>query len=350
MAPFLAALRRRLPALAAVFVAGALVAGVVAGLRRPVYRATATLLVAEPRFGPPGAGVDFNLTPVRSYTALLGSQALADACAATAGSDFAALSSALRARMPENTRLLEVSSAGPDPEALARFLNCVALKAVVENRRQNEALAANVAATVDASLADARKETEALEGQMVAARKRNVVEVKRGELRSALGDLEMASDDERRALQAVAEAAARRKRLLAASGQGENETRAWAEKEALEAGASEEAARAAAAEAGRRQRQSRLLAAGLERDVAECENELTAINRRREGAIAAESELIKRKHLFPVESESKSFELVPVAPASPPRSPSTPRPILVGLLGGAAAAAFFALATYSRPT
>src|SRR5664279_5014868 len=68
----LTALRRHLALL------GALLAAATLWLRTPSYRAVAMLLVVEPRLG--GGGVDFNLTPIRSYVALLTSPALCAPC------------------------------------------------------------------------------------------------------------------------------------------------------------------------------------------------------------------------------------------------------------------------------
>src|SRR5512143_887715 len=87
----------RLLAIAAA--AGALAAGAVAALRPARYRAVARVLVVEPRLGS-GPTVDFNLTPVRSYAALLTSPSLLAACGS------AGLAGRLPARLPQPTRVL----------------------------------------------------------------------------------------------------------------------------------------------------------------------------------------------------------------------------------------------------
>ena len=80
---------RRHAALVGVFAAyGALLAFGASRLLPRRYRATATLLVAEPRLGGPGQ-VDYNLTPVRSYTGLLSSRALSEACVGSLGASRA---------------------------------------------------------------------------------------------------------------------------------------------------------------------------------------------------------------------------------------------------------------------
>src|SRR5512143_2050653 len=70
-----------------------------AALRPARYRAVARVLVVEPRLGS-GPTVDFNLTPVRSYAALLTSPSLLAACGS------AGLAGRLPARLPQPTRVL----------------------------------------------------------------------------------------------------------------------------------------------------------------------------------------------------------------------------------------------------
>src|SRR5512141_2420033 len=112
-------LKTRALFLAALAVAGAIVGVLLGGLMPVRYRAVASLLVAEPRLGGPGS-VDFNLTPIRSYAALAASRALAAPCRTALGREAEA-----RVRVPENTRVVEISYEDANAEAAAAFVSCV---------------------------------------------------------------------------------------------------------------------------------------------------------------------------------------------------------------------------------
>jgi len=136
--------RRHIALLLCAACLGGAAAALVAKLRKPVFRAAATLLIAEPRTSNSGpSAVDYNLTPIRSYAPLLASPALSAACAPALGGavNAASLPDRIRVRTPENTRLVEVSFTWPDPEEAARFVNCLTARASEENRRINSELA-----------------------------------------------------------------------------------------------------------------------------------------------------------------------------------------------------------------
>ena len=86
------------------------------------YRASVTVLVEAGTANQ--SGIDYNLTPIRSYTALLRSPALEAACPGIAPK--------VSVRMPENTRLLEVSVDDREARSAADVANCLVAKATGE--------------------------------------------------------------------------------------------------------------------------------------------------------------------------------------------------------------------------
>src|SRR5262249_647544 len=131
---------------------------------------------------------------------------------------------ALRVRVPEMTRILEVSYDDRDGAHAAQVVNCVASRAVEENRRVNAELAARSGGAVEEALKRTRAEIGAPGTDLARARRDARVELKRGELKSALEDLAQSSEEERAAR--VREAAARaRKESLA--GQASEDAARW---------------------------------------------------------------------------------------------------------------------------
>ncbi|HEV8268477.1 MAG TPA: Wzz/FepE/Etk N-terminal domain-containing protein [Thermoanaerobaculia bacterium] len=343
-------LRRQAFLVAAFACGGALLAFGASRFLPRRYRATATLLVAEPRLGGPGQ-VDYNLTPVRSYTALLSSRSLAEACVTALGAAASRDGGrGVAVRVPENTRLLEVSFDGSEAASAASFANCVAERAVAENRRMNAALSKRTVDEVTASLTPVRERAATLDAEIAARRASTLLEVKRGELRSALDELGAYDADGRRARLAAAEALARKTSFGAAPANGRSTSAGeFAEQEAASASAAEAAANAAARESRAGRAVARDRAARLEGEIARAESELEDLKRRRDAAAAAAADLSRRGSLAGVESAAKEFELVLVAPASPPSAPTNPRGLVVALSGALAAAAVAALFVLSRP-
>lgn len=361
---------------------GGITAFALAHLRRPWYRATTTLLVGEPAMSGGPSLFDFNLTSVRSFTGLLTSQSACEACAALAGEATAPdlLARRVKVRVPENTRLLEVSFEAADPKAAAAFTNCLAGKAVEESARISAGLAAQGTRTVDSALETLRAETTRLQGELADARGRSLLELKRAELRAALAALEKSAEEERRAAIDAAGAGARRGSLevagkarperrrlssylsrdpevgAAAPGTGgtpvvreeADPTRDLAERGAAEAAAAEAAARASADAAARSRSAAERKAAALEKEIARAEQELDTLGKRVASASSGQAELEKRRSLLPVEAAARALLLVPLAPALPPARPSNAAPWLVGLVGAAAAGTLGALLVLSR--
>jgi hypothetical protein len=321
--------------------AGGLVGFGAGALRGPRYRATATLLVVEPRGAAPGS-VDYQLTPIRSYTALLRSPALAASCAA--GGPLPRV----KVRMPESTRLLEISAEGEDAAAVAAFAGCLATHAVEENRRLNADVARRGESQVAAALLAARTEVEKQEQELTRMRIASLVELKRTLLKAALGEIAAATDEERLARQRVDEEEARSKSFE------ESATMRPAARETAEAGAAKAqanaaAARAAIAAAAKARNAAEARATRLEREITSREEELVRFRRRLEGTAAGLTELEKRTALAPLESASKAFELQVVAPPPPVAPRVGPSPLLVAAIGALAAVFLGALVVLSRP-
>lgn len=325
-------LRSQALLLAALSLAGAVLAAAAGALLPLRYRATASLLVAEPRLAGPGS-VDFNLTPVRSYAALVGSRALAAPCRAALGHDAEP-----RLRIPENTRLVEISVTERSPADAAAFANCVAARAIAENARLNAEMAERSAAPVTSALAAALERLHAAEKRMTEGRDAARLESRRAALRAELDAVEAASAEEHRARLLADEAGARTRSL---EGSGEPRER--------NAALAEEAGARARADGAVRARQAALArAAELERQVAGSEQRLEELRRVLAQAEAEANELTRRSTLAPLDGAAKSFELVLVSPAVPPLRPARPPLAVFAAGGGMAALAFGVLLALSR--
>lgn len=322
-------------------VAGAVVGFGATALRTPRYRATATLLVVEPRGAQPGS-VDYQLTPIRSYTALLGSPALAASCA------VGGTLPRVKVRMPESTRLLEISAEGEDAAAVATFAGCLATRAVEENRRLNAEVARRGESQVAAALQAARTNVEQQELEITRLRGTSLTELKRAQLKAALAEIAAATDEERLARQQVEEEEARRK-SFEESAANRPATRETAEIGAARAQANAAAARAAISAAGAARTAAEARAARLEREIASHEEEIVRRRRLIEGTSAGVTELEKRTALAPLESASKAFDLQLVAPPPPTAPRVGPPPLLVAAIGALAAVFLGALVVLSRP-
>jgi hypothetical protein len=324
--------------------AGAALAAGVARLAPARYRAMARVLVVEPRLGT-GVSVDFNLTPVRSYAALLTSPTL------LAGCSGGALADRLRVRLPENTRVLEVSLEDASPARAAELVNCATTRAIEENRRLNTELAARSATVVDEALERSRTAIAGLEGELAAARRSSRLEVARGELKTALDDASESADEERRARVKVADAAARRKSFAetARTSDGrDGAARELAERGAAEAAADEAAGRAALAAAGEERARADARAAALESKTAGDEAALASLNRRLEAAASARAELERRRASAPLEAAAKAFELAVLSPAVPASSPTRVPAGLASVAGAVCALVVGVLFVLSR--
>ena len=347
----LASLRRHIVLLATFALLGGALAMAALLLRTSTFRAVATLLVVEPRLG--GGGVDFNLTPIRSYLALLTSPALCEPCAALVAAKVPheSVGPRVKVRMPENTRLLEVSFEGPDPVAAAAFVNCVTSRAQLENRRLNLELQTRMRSTIEEALGPARAGVETLEAALASARARELLELKRKELRQAFAEFETSRDERLKARLQLAQAQAHVKSygLLTVRSAPSPQVLELGEKGLAEAHADEGAARAVAAEAENAGREAQRRATLLERDLARAEGALDKLRRGFEGAAAVEAEMLKRSRLASIEAAAKSFDLITMAPASAPSRPSTPPPLLVAAAGAFAALLLGALVVLSRP-
>ncbi len=320
--------------------AGGLVGFGASALRAPRYRATATLLVVEPRGAPPGS-VDYQLTPIRSYTALLGSPALAASCAA--GGPLPRV----KVRMPESTRLLEISAEGEDAAAVATFAGCLATRAVEENRRLNADVARRGESQVAAALEAARTEVEKQALELTRLRIASLVELRHSLLKAALSQIAAATDEERLARQRVEEEEARSK-SFEESTKTQPDAKEMAEVGAARAQAGAAAARAAVTAASKARTAAEASAARLEREIISREEELLQLKRRVEDTAAGVTELEKRAALAPLESASKAFDLQLVAPPSPVAPRVGPSPLLVAAIGALAAVFLGALVVLSR--
>lgn len=376
-------LRRALPVLLCAAAVGAALGGGAAALSPRRYRAVETLVVLEPRMTGGVVSVDFNLTPVRSYVALLSSPSLAQACAVAAGLPKEAAPPKVKVRMPEQTRTLELSAELETPESAAAFVRCVAQRAIAENRSINRALSDGAAALVSASRDEARTAHASLQAELARLRASESLERKRAELRAASEGLLANDQAERTALSRLREAEARgkslsttadsrpeRRRLSSYLSRGPDEraaagtdapggtpvvreeadpVRDMAEKGRAEAAAEAAAARAALENASRGRAAAAARMAKLEAEIADVEERLNSLVKRLEGAGAAEQELERRLALAPVDASARAFELASLSPAVPPRRPAGPAPLLAGVAGGAAALGLAALLVLSRP-
>lgn len=373
---------RALPVLLVAAAAGGLVGAGGAALRPRAYRAVETLVVLEPRVPGGSPAIDYNLTPVRSYAGLLASEALAARCAGTLGLPEGARLPKVRVRVPENTRTLEVSAEAADPGKAAAFVSCVAAGAVEENRRLNRELARAAAEEARRALAAVREESASLQDEFAKTRAEEQLERKRAELKVAGEDLLSGAARAREAAGAREEAEARRRSLAASAGarperrrfesfvsdvpverasvpsapedarvvrEEADPVRDLAETEGAEAGADAAAAAAqAGAASGARGRAARDLAR-LEAEVARGEARVNPLLKRLEGLGAAQVELERRAALTESEALSRALELVPLAPAVPPRRPSGPSPLLSGAAGALLASGLAGLVLLSRP-
>ncbi len=378
-------LRVRLPLLLAAAAIGGIGGFVGARLQAPVYRATATLLVVEPRTAGSGGAVDYNLTPIRSYTALLASPAISAPCRPLPGSGTSA-APRLRVRMPENTRLLELIVESGRGDEAAAFANCVAEHAADENRRINERAAlANRELAVRAH-DEAAKQVDALTRELADGRRKGHLELRHAEFRVALAEVEAAAAEERRFEMARVSALARKtsyetaervrpptRRLQStlaadptteavldrageATGAGRSVAREEADpahdsagRGAVDAAAEEAGATAGVARARRLREAATKRAARLEEEIATLDGLLGAAGKRWEGAVSALSEIERRVAFSPLEAATKAFDLVPFAAAEAPAAPAGPRPALAGAAGAAAAFAAAALFVLSTP-
>jgi uncharacterized coiled-coil protein SlyX len=353
--------------LAAAALAGGLVAAGVTLVKRPRYRAVARVLVVEPRLGS-GPTVDFNLTPIRSYASLLTSPSLLARCAE--GGET--LASSLRVRVPENTRILEVSYVDPTAMRSAAVVNCAVARAIEENRRVNAELAARSGATVEEALARSSGSIAVLEAQLARTRLGVNLQLEKQELASALSDLAKSAEEERAARVRLAEAAARKKsfgetvalrperrrfetflgedartsaaaepapaRLSSPVVREESDpTRERAQLGMAEAAADDAAARSAAAAAVSSRSRAEARAATLEQRIAAQEDTLSALGHRVDAASAARNELEKRRASATLEAAAKAFELVPLSPAVPPARPDGVPPVAAGAAGAVSA-------------
>ena len=321
--------------------AGGLVGFGATAIRAPRYRATATLLVVEPRGAQPGS-VDYQLTPIRSYTALLGSPALAASCAAGGSPPR------VKVRMPESTRLLEISAEGEDAAAVATFAGCLAIRAVEENRRLNADVARRGESLVATALQAARTDVERQEMEVTRLRGTSLTELTRAQLKAALGQIAAATDEERIARQQVEEEEARSK-SFEESATMRPATRETAEMGAARAQANAAAARAAIAAASKARTAAEARAALLEREIASREEEIVRRRRHIESTTAGVTELEKRMALAPLESASKAFDLQLVAPPPTVAPRVGPSPLLVAAIGALTAVFLGALVVLSRP-
>lgn len=298
--PVLARLRRGAPLVGLGAVLGGIAALGASFLAPTRYRASVTVLV-EPGTANQ-SGVDYNLTPIRSYTALLRSPALEAACPGIAPK--------VSVRMPENTRLLEVSVDDADPKGAADVANCLVAKAIEENAKMKRAAADRTLGRLDAAVAAARAETSRRENDVAALRQKETLELKKTQLRAALTDVRELADAERTG------------RL---SGRG------------------------SVPEIVRLRAETEKRAALLEKEVADIEERGDAARRLLDVATASQSEITRRAEHMRIDAEGRSFDLVPFGSAVPPKRPVSPSRLFAGLLGVAFGGGLAALLVLSRP-
>jgi chromosome segregation ATPase len=201
---------------------------------------------------------------------------------------------------------------------------------------------------VSAALQAARTNVEQQEVEVTRLRASSLIELKRGQLKAALGEIAAATDEERLARQHVEEEEARRKSLeeridLAPA------ARETAEMGAARAKADAAAARAAITAASKARTAAEARAALLEREICSREEEIIRRKRRIEATTAGVAELEKRTALAPLDSASKAFDLQLVAPPPPVAPRVGPSPLLVAAIGALAAVFLGALVVLSRP-
>ena len=280
-------LRRRGLFLGALAVAGAAGGLALYALRPASFRAVETLAVVDPRPGGTSA-IDYNLTPVRSYVALVSSPALAAPCATHLGLPATVAAPAVRVRMPENTRLLEISLETADPRSGAAFVRCVAAAAIAENRRLNEEQTAGAKKVWSAAVTTLREELARRDAALARAKGTALPRTTRSLLDAALDKIER--------------------------GRG---------------GADE--------------------AAPLERKLARIDEEIGPLERARDAAASALGEAERREALASVENASRAFDLVCLAPAVPAARPSGASRLTMAALGVAAALLLGAFSVLSSP-
>lgn len=333
--PPIQSLLRRLPFLAALALSGAVLGFGIAKLAPRGARATQPVLVAEPRLSPYTQSVDFNLTPIRSYTTFLTSRALGEGCAKTLSAtdpahagEYKAMSRAVRARLPEQTRVIEVSVNAPTGEAASAFLACFVAAAVTENRALNARLSTESRATVTGALERTRARATELRALLREARSGSNIEIAHAERRALLDGVESATDEERRARARAVTEEARAKRLR----ESPERLSAKAAEDALESEARAAGARAAAQEAARSRSVGARDAEALGKRVVDLETRIAAVSSELDAVQAATVELEKRAAIAEIDMAAKAFELVPLS-GSPTVSETGPPALLAALAG-----------------
>jgi hypothetical protein len=376
----LAHLGRSWSLLAGAALCGALVGAGGAALAPKRWKATHTLVVLEPRLAGGGASVDYNLTSVRSYAALLASPALAETCRATLAHPAGSLPT-VKVRVPENTRTLECSAQAADPTSVAAFVNCVAGRAIEENRRLNRELAQAAVAEVAAARDALRKEIAEVQDRLVAVRSEEGLERKSAEMKAAGEDIAAWAATAREALRTREEAEARtrslsaaaqarpaRRRLssfLAASPEERaalpehdersavvreeaDPVRDLAEKGRAESDADAAAAGAAARAASENRTRGTRRFGQLESEIVHGEARVNALVRRLDGLSASQTELERRFSLARVDALSRALDLATFSPAVPPLHPAGPSWLLAGGAGALLATGICGLFVLSR--
>jgi hypothetical protein len=376
----LAHLGRSWSLLAGAALCGALVGAGGAALAPKRWKATHTLVVLEPRLAGGGASVDYNLTSVRSYAALLASPALAETCRATLALPAGPLPP-VKVRVPENTRTLECSVQAAAPKNAAPFVNCVAGRAIEENRRLNRELAQAAVAEVAAARDALRKEIAELQDQLALVRKEEGLERKRAEMKAAGEDIAAWAATEREALRTREEAEARTRSLSAAAQarptrrrlssflaaapeeraalpehdersavvrEEADPVRDLAEKGGAESDADAAAAGAAARTANENRARVMRRFGQLESEIVHGESRFNALARRLDGLSASQTELERRFSLAKVDALSRALDLATLSPAVPPQHPSGPSWFLAGGAGALLAGCLAGLFVLSR--
>lgn len=376
----LAHLGRSWSLLAGAALCGALVGAGGAALAPKSWKATHTLVVLEPRLAGGGASVDYNLTSVRSYAALLASPALAETCRATLALPAGSLPP-VRVRVPENTRTLECSVQAADRTNVAAFVNCVAGRAIEENRRLNRDLAQAAVAEVAVARDALRKEIAEVQDQLALVRREEGLERKRAEMKAAGEDITAWTATAREALRRREEAEARTRSLSAAAQarparrrlssflaaapeeraalpehderstvvrEEADPVRDLAEKGRTESDADAAAAGAAARAANENRARGMRRFGQLESEIVHGEARFNALVRRLDGLSASQTELERRFSLAKVDALSRALDLATFSPAVPPDRPAGPSPLLAGGAGALLAASLCGLFVLSR--
>ncbi|MBI2570761.1 MAG: hypothetical protein HYV63_27475 [Candidatus Schekmanbacteria bacterium] len=388
----LVALRESWLLIVAVAICGG-VLGLLAARMRPYrYRASSWILVVEPRIAGSYNAVDFNLTPIRSYRPLFSAPDVCGPCldilrgAAPAPLDLDAVARGLEIKMPEHTRVLEVSYEAATAQAASDFVNCIVGGAVDANRKINEALAKSVLELSEAAYATARQRADELEARLREVRERANIEWLKAEMRSTHAVISQVEQEEQRHALRLAEARSRRAtfakvmaeqpalRTLRSAVADSASTLAAIDRAGVDAGAgaavvheeadpvhdlarrgvaeatAEEAGATAALAESRRLRQAASReATAREAAIARVELELELLQKSFEGATMALWEIQKRRGLAPLETATKAFELIPIHAATPPSSPSSPPPLLTAMAAAVIAGACAGLYVLSTP-